>query len=133
MYTTIKVRTEINKCIDITEQVKAAVAESGVKNGICILHNPHTTASIGIGTNNIGMQEDFMFELDKMFPATNLYIHVETPFDAAGHIKTAIVGVNKTLIIKDGKLQMDDEQAVLFYEWDGPRNRSVFVKCHGEK
>lgn len=131
MYNTINFSTAYNAGLDLTEQVKAAVAQSGVKDGICIVHDPHTTASIGIGSNHVGLQEDFMLELDKMFPVTNLYQHVETPFDAAGHVKTAIVGANISLIIKDGQLQLNDEQAVLFYEWDGPRNRQVFVKCFG--
>lgn len=131
MYKSIKFGTDFNAVIDLTEEVKKAVAESGVKDGICIVHDPHTTASIGIGSNHKELQDDFMFELDKMFPATILYQHVETPFDAAGHIKTAIVGSNLTLIVKDGQLQLNDEQAVLFYEWDGPRMRQVMVKCFG--
>ena len=129
MYKTIKFSTEFNGVVDLTEQIREYVKESGLENGFVIIHDPHTTASIGLGSKQEGFTEDFMLELDKMFPATNFYRHVETPFDAAGHVKTAIVGANRSVIVKDGELLMGDDKAIYFYEWDGPRMRKVYVKA----
>ena len=131
MYSTIRFNTTIGGVVDITEQVREYVKQSGVQNGFCIVHDPHTTASVGIGSKQEGFKEDFMLELDKMFPATLAYHHVETPFDAAGHVKTAIVGANISVIIKDGDLVLSDEQGIFFYEFDGPRMRKVLVKAVG--
>ena len=129
MYSTVRFGTEFNGVLDITEQVRSFVKESGLQNGFVIVHDPHTTASIGIGDARPGFNEDFMLELDKMFPATNAYHHVETPFDAAGHVKTAIVGCNISVIVKDGELVLGEGQRVLFYEFDGPRMRKVQMKA----
>jgi secondary thiamine-phosphate synthase enzyme len=55
----------------------------------------------------------------------------DTPQDAAGHIKSVLVGVNLTLIITDSKLVLGSSQGVFFNEFDGPRNRHVLAKCMG--
>ncbi len=129
MYSTYRFNTTYNGVTDITEPVREFVKQSGLKNGFVIVHDPHTTASVGVGSSEKGFNEDFMLELDKMFPATNAYHHVETPFDAAGHVKTAIVGCNISVIVKDGELLLGEGKSILFYEFDGPRMRKVQLKA----
>ncbi|MGI5888313.1 MAG: secondary thiamine-phosphate synthase enzyme YjbQ [Oscillospiraceae bacterium] len=129
MYKTIKFTTDYNGVRDITGDVEDFVKESGLENGFVIIHDPHTTGSIGIGSSDDGFGEDFMLEMDKMVPITNSFHQPDTPFAAAGHIKTAIVGTNLSVIVKDGELVLGDGKAILFYEFDGPRMRKVFLKA----
>ena len=134
MYQTIQLTTGPMQALDITEKVRACVRESGVQNGICVLFVPHTTAAISLGKKDAEgkVGEDFQGELDRVIPLRANTIHVETPFDAAGHIKSSIVGVDITPPICDGELVLGDDQAVYVYEFDGPRPRKVLVKCYGK-
>ena len=134
MYDVLKVPTSYMSVEELTEQVKECVAKSGVKNGVCVVYNPHTTAGISITSfwDKRG-HEDIQDEMDRLFPLKSNYIHVETPYDAAGHIKCAVMGVDLNLPIKDGELMLGSSQGLYFFEFDGPRKREVWVKCHGEK
>ena len=132
MYEVIKLKTDYMTVTDVTDKVKAIVKKSGVKDGICVIFNAHTTAAVGIATKEEAAQRDFQADLDRIFPLRANYNHVETPFDAAGHVKCVVVGVDVNPIIKDGELDLGDDQAILFYEFDGPRPRELHVKCYGK-
>ena len=134
MYDVLKMTTGYMSVEDLTEKVKACVAKSGIKNGVCVVYNPHTTAGLSITSfwDKRG-HEDIQDEMDRLFPLRTNYIHVETPWDAAGHIKCAVMGVDVNLPIVDGELQLGSSQGIYFFEFDGPRNREVWVKCHGDK
>lgn len=123
-------RTQFEGMHDITAQVQEAVKESGVQEGICIVHCNHTTAGLLVTSfwDKRG-HVDFMEELDKIFPTRYDYRHqFDTPTDAAGHIKTALSGVTLTLIVTGGKALLGSSQGILFAEYDGPRDRQFFVK-----
>lgn len=134
MYDVISFKSEYMCVREITKEVKELVAKSGVKDGLCIVFNPHTTASVGITSfwDKRG-HEDIQDEMDKLFPLRVNYNHVETPFDAAGHVKSAIFGLDMSLIIENGELVLGSSQGIFFFEFDGPRPREVYVKCHGKK
>lgn len=115
---------------DITALVQQAVAESGVQEGICIVHSNHTTASLLVTSfwDKRG-HVDFMEEMDKLIPTRYDYLHnFDTPTDAAGHIKSALGGTTLTLIVTGGKALLGSSQGILFAEFDGPRDRQFFVK-----
>lgn len=116
--------------IDITEQVRAAVAESGVQNGLCALFVPHTTAAITINSALDPLTPlDIIDDLKRLVPKRVDFHHqYDTPADAAGHIKAALIGHSVTLIIDGGQLVLGGSQSILFYEFDGPRKRQVKVK-----
>ena len=116
--------------VDITPQVKAAVAESGVQAGICVMIVPHTTAGL---TLNSAMDPatpvDILAEIKRLVPTRVDFSHqYDTPADASGHIKATLVGNSVTLAIDEGSLLIGWSQSIMFYEFDGPRSRTVQVK-----
>jgi secondary thiamine-phosphate synthase enzyme len=127
----IPIQTERGESlVDITAQVRAAIDQSGAQDGICILFVPHTTAAITI---NSGLDPatglDIIADLTRLVPKRVDFIHqYDTPADAAGHIKAALIGHTCSLIIAGGKLTLGGSQSILFYEFDGPRSRQVQVK-----
>lgn len=116
--------------VDITPQVKALVAESGVTDGLCALYVPHTTAAITINSAlDPATPKDILADLQRLVPKrVDFYHQYDTPADAAGHIKAALIGHSATLIISGGKLSLGGSQSILFCEFDGPRARRVQVK-----
>jgi secondary thiamine-phosphate synthase enzyme len=113
--------------VDITARVQQAVAESGVKDGLCVLWVPHTTAGITVNENaDPSVARDILMELDKRIPWNDDYQHSEG--NSAAHVKSTLVGCEKTLLIEDGRLALGTWQSVYFCEFDGPRRRQVWVK-----
>ena len=116
--------------VDITEQVRAAVAETGVQSGLCAVIVPHTTAAVTINSMmDPTTPQDIIADVRRLVPTRVDFKHqYDTPADAAGHIKAALVGHSVLLVIEDGKLLLGGSQSVMFYEFDGPRKRRVQVK-----
>ncbi len=116
--------------IDITDQVRATVAASGVAAGLCALIVPHTTAGITLNSNlDEATSTDILAELRRLVPTRVDFVHqYDTPADAAAHIKATLVGNSVSLAIDEGELQVGWSQSILFYEFDGPRKRQLQVK-----
>ena len=116
------------KMIDITDQVQSVVRDSKVKNGVCFVFVPHTTAAVTINENaDPAVPRDILMGLNKMAPFGDpQYRHMEGNSDA--HIKTALVGSSEMVIIENGTLVLGTWQSVFFCEFDGPRTRKVHVK-----
>ena len=113
--------------IDITSQVNSVVQKSGVSEGICHLHEPHTTAAVTINENaDPDVSHDILEMTGKLIPRDDDYAHLEGNSDA--HIKSSLFGITLNLIINDGKLVLGRWQCVYFCEFDGPRTRSVYIK-----
>ena len=113
--------------IDITRRIKDAILESKVKNGICVIYVPHTTAAITINDNaDPSVVRDIQRHLCKLIPQKGEYEHLEGNADA--HIKSSVVSVSTTLIISDGELLLGKWQGIFFCEFDGPRTREIYVK-----
>ncbi len=112
---------------DITDEVQEVIDESGIKNGICYLYVPHTTAGIFINENaDPDVKWDIEQTLEKLIPWEGDYKHIEG--NAAAHIKSILVGTNTFVPIKDGKLMLGTWQGIFLAEFDGPRTRKVIVK-----
>ncbi|MBI4619578.1 MAG: YjbQ family protein [Desulfobacterales bacterium] len=117
-------RTEM---LDITHQIQKAVTESKVRNGICCVFVPHTTAAVTINENaDPNVPRDIIMGLGKVIPFDDNYRHTEGNSDA--HIKASLVGSSETIIVEDGRLVLGTWQSVFFCEFDGPRNRKFLVK-----
>jgi len=113
--------------IDITAQVAAAVRESGVRDGVCIVFSNHTTAAVTINENaDPDVQSDFIREINKIVPWDDGYRHREG--NSAAHLKASMTGASETVIISGGRLYLGTWQGIYFLEYDGPRNRHVSVK-----
>ena len=122
-------RTEL---VNITGKVEQAVKESKIENGLCVVYAPHTTAAITINENSDPeVIKDLISSLNHLVPETADYSHSEGNSDA--HIKSSLLGCEKTLLIKQGKLLLGTWQGIYFCEFDGPRERKVFVEVIGEK
>lgn len=133
-FTTIELQTSPGESLtNITAQVQEAVKHSGVKDGACVVFVPHTTAGL---TLNSGIDPktaaDLILELHRLVPTRVDFQHTyDTPADAAGHIKATLVGHSATLIVSGGQLALGSSQSVLFFEFDGPRERKVLVQVMG--
>ena len=135
MFTKIDLSTQQSEAlINLTPQVQAVVQSSGVQEGICVVFVPHTTAAI---TVNSAMDPrtatDIIGDVHRLVPTRVDFNHIyDTPADAAGHIKATLIGNSVTLIISGGKLMLGGSQSVLFFEFDGPRQRQVWVRVMRE-
>jgi len=119
--------TKHTQMVDITAQVQNAVAKSGVKDGICMVFIPHTTAAVTINENaDPDVVRDFTMEIDKIVPWKDGYLHMEG--NSAAHLKSSMIGFSEQVIIEDGRLVLGTWQGIYFCEYDGPRRRKVIVK-----
>ena len=115
-----------NELIDITSQIKEIISNSKIQSGICVLYTPHTTAGIIINENaDPDVKTDLLNALEQMVPKID-FKHCEGNSDS--HLKSLICGKGKTLIIENGELVLGTWDSIYFAEFDGPRNRKVFVK-----
>lgn len=113
--------------IDITTDVEEAVIESNVRNGICVVYTPHTTAAITINENsNHEVVRDILFGLNKAYPDMQEFRNHDG--NSASHIKSSIFGASETFIISNGKLILGFWQAIYFCEFYGPKTRNYYIK-----
>jgi secondary thiamine-phosphate synthase enzyme len=121
-----------NQLVDITATVRAKVTESGIKDGVCYVYIPHTTAGVTINENaDPDVVRDLLRSLDRLVPTTGDYRHCEGNSDA--HIKAALIGSNVVIPVIDGKLGLGTWQGIYFGEFDGPRHRAYKVGIAGSK
>lgn len=133
MIKTLTVRTSSREeFVDITDEVEKVVRDSGVKNGVCYLYVPHTTAGITINEGaDPSVRKDIINALKKIAPYGAGYSHMEGNADS--HIKTTLVGSSVNVFIENGKLILGQWQSIFFCEFDGPRTRKVYLKIIKEE
>jgi secondary thiamine-phosphate synthase enzyme len=113
--------------IDITEELQRALVASGIRDGLCLVYVPHTTAAVTINEGADPMvRRDLMAHLSRWVPHRGDYRHAEGNADA--HIKVAALGQSQALIVEGGRMQLGTWQRVFLCEFDGPRVRTVWVK-----
>lgn len=114
----------------ITDLIKDKIHEMNFSEGLCYLFCPHTTAGLTINSYlDPATKKDLINEVDRLVPTRTDFIHVfDTPSDAAGHIKSSLVGGNIGLIIENGEIQLGSSQGIFFWEFDGPRDRKLYIK-----
>ncbi len=117
-------RTEL---VDITGEVQAAVREAGIREGLCMIYVPHTTAAVTINENaDPTVKDDILKILNKVIPWDDGYRHLEG--NSAAHIKSTLVGASELVAVSGGKLQLGTWQGIFFCEFDGPRRRKVHLR-----
>lgn len=129
----IKIQTDRHGVLDITNMVKESIRKGGVEEGICCVFVPHTTAGLAVysGVDPKGLM-DLNDTIKTLVPArTDFHHQCDPPTDAAGHIKSALVGISITFIIHEHAIMIGDSQYIYFYEFDGPRNREVLIQSVG--
>jgi secondary thiamine-phosphate synthase enzyme len=112
---------------EITSVIQKLVAESGVRSGTCFVFVPHTTAAVLINENaDPGLHTDLDNFLKQLAPRDKHYCHDDGNCDA--HLKAAVIGCSKSLLIENGRLVLGTWQGVYLCEFDGPRRRELRVK-----
>lgn len=116
----LAIRTEHKEqLVDITDAVKKLVADAGLSEGFVCIYVPHTTAAVSIhrdiSKEHTSRLHELLGQFDQML--------VNSP----EYTKAALVAPTEVLLVKDGKLLMDDDQRIIFYEFDGPKERKVYV------
>jgi secondary thiamine-phosphate synthase enzyme len=125
-YINVKSKSRV-EFIDVTGMVQETVKEAGVKDGICYLYVPHTSAGITINEGaDPSVQRDIQNTLSRLVPQDVNYFHREGNADA--HIKSTIVGTSVHVIVEGGKLLLGTWQSIFFCEFDGPRHRRIAIK-----
>src|SRR5438105_8830502 len=129
---TIDVRTgRRTEFVEITDRVRQAVREAGLKDGVCVVYCPHTTAAITIQENaDPDVVHDMLLWLNHHVPKdVSGFRHAEGNSDS--HIKSSLVGSSATVLVRGGELVLGTWQGVYFCEFDGPRTRTVHVQAIG--
>ena len=122
-------RTEL---VDITSEIQDLVRKSGIKQGLCMLYVPHTTAAVTIYESaDPTVKSDMLKVLNQVIPWDANYRHLEG--NSAAHIKTTLVGSSELIAIENQRLVLGTWQGIFFCEFDGPRSRKLHVRIVEEK
>jgi secondary thiamine-phosphate synthase enzyme len=120
-------RTEF---LPITQAVQEAVTASGLREGICLVFVPHTTAAVTINENaDPDVTRDLAREIDKIVPWDDGYRHAEG--NSAAHLKSSLFGSSVSVPVSEGRLALGTWQGIYLCEFDGPRRRSFSVQAIG--
>lgn len=127
----LEVRTsERRGFYDITPQLQALVRESGVRDGVCYVFCPHTTAGLTLNENwDPDVCHDVDLALDLIAPDRPAYRHGEG--NSPAHIKSSLIGAGQFVFVEEGRLMFGRWQGMYLAEFDGPRGRRVWVKVLG--
>lgn len=113
--------------IDLTDRVQEVVEASGIQDGICLIQSPHTTAGIAVNEHaDRAVAEDVVQALEEIVPRIE-WRHLEG--NSPAHVKTVLTGMSVCIGIRDGRLALGTWQGVFLCEFDGPRQREVWVAC----
>ena len=125
---TTKSREQI---IDITSELKNYINDEKYRSGILLVYSPHTTAAITVNENaDPDVKHDISKFLKKTIPQNFGFAHMEGNSDA--HIKGSLMNFSQSFIVENGSLQLGTWQGICFMEFDGPRNREVWLKFISE-
>ena len=133
--TELTFRTKARRAyINITPQVEAALAESGIREGLCLVNAMNITASVFINDNESGLHRDFERWLEKLAPEKphNQYDHNGYEDNADAHLKRSVMGREVVVSITDGKLDFGTWEQIFYGEFDGMRDKRVLIKIIGE-
>lgn len=118
--------------LEITGRVAEYVSKSGVKDGVCRIYMPHTTAGLTINENaDPDVTKDMINGLEKLVPLAGNYLHAEGNSDA--HIKASLMGFSLMIPVIEGKLALGTWQGIYFCEFDGPRRRKLLIGIEGDR
>ncbi len=125
----LSVQTNAQECfVDITDEIRNVVRQSGVAAGVALIYVPHTTCGITIQENaDPGVQHDMLMLLREIAPREDQrYRHIED--NSASHMQASAMGFSHFVFVEQGKLVLGRWQAIYLTEFDGPRMRRVLVK-----
>tara|TARA_B100000614_G_C14418489_1_gene440898 strand:- start:115 stop:531 length:417 start_codon:yes stop_codon:yes gene_type:complete len=120
--------------LNITPDVEKTLAESGIKEGLCLVNSMHISSSVFINDDEYGLHHDFEVWLEKLAPELphNQYQHNGFEDNADAHLKRQIMGREVVVAVTDGKLDFGPWEQIFYGEFDGKRRKRVLVKIIGE-
>ena len=126
--------------VNITGEVAAAVHESGVREGLCLVNSMHITSSVFINDEESGLKQDYLRWLEKLAPfnpgsdpATGGYLHNRTGEDNGdAHHKRQVMGREVVVAITGGQLDFGTWEQIFYGEFDGRRDKRILIKIIGE-
>ncbi|MBE4908569.1 YjbQ family protein [Bacillus luteolus] len=118
-----------SQMIEVTEKVQDVIREWEILEGGVIVYCPHTTAGMTINENaDPDVKRDMIRRFDEIYPWNHqLDRHMEG--NTAAHMKASTVGASQYIVVSEGRLLLGTWQGIYFCEFDGPRNRTFFVKA----
>jgi len=120
--------------VNITSEVNGIVRNTGINEGVCRIFVPHTTAGVTINENaDPAVMTDIINFLKILIPQSGgqySFRHMEGNSDA--HIKSSLTGPSLDILIHNGRLVLGTWQGIMFAEYDGPRNRRLYIQLQGE-
>jgi len=130
---TLRVKTgRRTQLVDVTTAVERFVAESDVVSGVCYVYVPHTTAGVAINEHaDPDVAADLEGVFDRLVPRSGPYRHAEGNTDS--HAKAVMVGASQVIFVEEGKLVLGTWQGIFLCEFDGPRERKIFVRVEASK
>lgn len=125
--------------VNLTAEVEAAVRESGIQEGLCLVNAMHITASVFINDEEPGLKQDYLRWLERLAPfdagsdpAKGGYLHHRTGEDNGdAHHKRQIMGREVVVAITKGKLDFGPWEQIHYGEFDGGRDKRVLIKLIG--
>ena len=121
----------LTEFVNVTSQVQNELQRTEVKNGVCTVYVPHTTAGITINEGaDPNVAKDILMAVNKIVPMQDEYTHSEG--NSAAHIKTSLFGSSVQIPVEEGRLTLGTWQSTFLCEFDGPRNRRVIVQVVGK-
>ena len=120
--------------INITSKVEDALAESGIREGLCLVNAMNITASVFINDNESGLHSDFERWLEKLAPEKpyDQYAHNGYEDNADAHLKRSVMGREVVAAVTNGKLDFGVWEQIFYGEFDGKRDKRVLIKIIGE-
>lgn len=136
VYDEFRIKTpEREKLVNVTREIQNIVNNSNIREGVCRIFVPHTTAGITINENaDPSVMKDIISYLGKLIPVGGglgySFSHREGNSDA--HIKCSLIGNMLEVLIHEGRLILGTWQGIMFSEFDGPRSRRVCMQIEGD-
>jgi secondary thiamine-phosphate synthase enzyme len=120
--------------LNITPQVESALAESGIREGLCLVNAMHITASVFINDDESGLHEDFEKWLEKLAPEKphSQYRHNGAEDNADAHLKRTLMGREVVVAVTEGRLDFGPWERIFYGEFDGKRPKRALIKILGE-
>ena len=120
--------------VNITPEINACLAESGIKEGLVLINAMHITASVFINDDESGLHHDMDVWLERLAPEKpySQYHHNGFEDNADAHLKRSVMGRETVIAVTDGKLDFGPWEQIFYGEFDGKRRKRVLVKIIGE-
>lgn len=120
--------------VNITDKVREALTESGIKEGFVLVNAMHITASVFINDDEAGLHQDFEEWLEGLAPEKPYSRYQHNGFEDNGdaHLKRTIMGREVVVAITGGRLDFGPWEQIFYYELDGKREKRVLIKIIGE-